>query len=365
MIRLLVLLASMFLAVPAWAFSVAFINPGRSDEAYWLTASRAMEAAAKSLGIRLEVFYADRQHPRAIEIARQIVARPATERPDVVVVTNDYATAPELLRILDDAGIDAFLAFSGISEPADKLAIGAPRQRYKHWLGSLEPHAADAGYLTARALIARGRQAGMRGADGKLHLLAVSGDRSTPASIRRSEGMRKAIGEANDVVLEQEVFGEWRRDKAAEQAGWLYLRYPAARLVWTGSDQMAFGAMQAWEQRGGRPGKDMLFSGINTSHEAMAALKSGRLAALSGGHFICGAWSLVLLYDYAHGRDFARDEGVELDQSMFMLFSLPEAERFEQRFGELDFGQVDFRRYSKVLNPRLRRYNFAFRQLLQ
>ena len=97
----------------------------------------------------------------------------------------------------------------------------------------------------------------------------------------------------------------------AAQADQLYRLYPDARLVWAGNDLMAFGAMAAWEKRGGKPGMDAWFSGINTSTEALEAVKSGRLTSLAGGHFITGAWAMVMIYDYHHGRDFA-DEGLEL-----------------------------------------------------
>lgn len=365
MIRLLVVIAGLWLAWPAMAMSVAFINPGKSDEVYWLTAARAMEQAAKSLEIRLEVHYAERQHPRALDIARQIIARPPGERPDYVIFTNDYATGPELLRLFDAAGIKSFMAYSGLSASADRIAIGRPRGRFKTWLGSLEPHAEEAGYLTAQKLIETGRKFARPGADGKLHLLAIGGDRSTPTSIRRSAGMRKAVAEAPDVVLDQEVFAAWNRDKAAEQSEWLFQRYPGTRLVWAGNDLMAFGAMQSWEKRGGKPGGDAWFSAVNTSREALDAVKSGRLAALAGGHFIAGAWSLVMLYDYHHGHDFAAEEGLELDQSMFVLFTPNLADRFLERYGDLRFDRVDFRRYSKVLNPKLKRYDFSFGQLLR
>ena len=38
------------------------------------------------------------------------------------------------------------------------------------------------------------------------------------------------------------------------------------------------------------------------------------------GHFITGAWTLVMIYDYHHGRDFA-DEGLELERPMFAEFT--------------------------------------------
>jgi hypothetical protein len=49
---------------------------------------------------------------------------------------------------------------------------------------------------------------------------------------------------------------------------------------------------------------------------------------------------------------------------MFTLFSPARADSFIKRFGDLRFDSVDFRRFSKVLNPRLKRYDFNFRQLL-
>lgn len=362
--KLLLLATGLLLCGLAQAMSVTFINPGKHDEIYWLTASRAMQAAADDLSVQLEVLYTERNHPRALELARDIIARPKGKRPDYVIFSNDYATAPEMLRLFDAAGIRTFLAFSGRGDDKGPEPIGKPRSHYKQWLGSLEPHAEDAGYQTARALIQQGRKAGLPRVGGKLQLIAIGGDRSTPTSIRRDAGMRRAVAEAGDVTLVQQVYAAWNRDRSAEQSDWLYQRYPQARLVWAGNDLMAFGAMDSWRKKGGIPGKDALFSGINTSAEAMHSLLDGHLSALSGGHFIAGAWSLLMLYDYDRGVDFV-NEGLELDRSMFTLFDAAAAERFLRDYGELDFSRVDFRRYSKALNPRLKRYDFSFRQLLK
>lgn len=351
------------LCVPVAAQSVVFINPGKSDEIYWLTASRAMESAARSLGMQLEVRYADRVHQKVFDIADEIVARPPQQRPDFVVYSNDYGSGPRLLRQFEDAGIKSFLAFSGIMASSERAVTGVPRAQLKHWIGSLEPRAEDAGYLTAQALIERGRKAGVQAPDGKLYLLAIAGDRSTPSSVARNEGMMRAVAESPDVVLEQMVYAAWTREKAREQSEVLFQRYPQARLVWAGNDLMAFGAMDEWIKRGGTPGRDAFFSGVNTSREALEARKSGRLSALAGGHFIAGAWALVMVHDYARGKDFAGD-GLEQSQFMFTLFDSAQADIFLRRFGELNFDAIDFRRFSKVHNPRLRAYNFNFRQLL-
>jgi len=321
-----------------------------------------MQAAAHSLGMTFEVRYAQREPLKTLEIAREMVARPAGKRPENIVITDDYSVADRLLAIIDPAGVKTFLAYSSI--PVDQRGgIGSPRGKYKGWLGSLEPQAEDAGYLTARALIERGKREKAFGPDGKLHMLAIAGDRSTPSSINRNQGMRRAVAEAPMVVLEEEVYAAWARENAAQQAESLYRRYPDVKLVWAGNDLMAFGAMAAWEKRGGKPGVDAWFSGINTSTEALEAVKSGRLTSLAGGHFITGAWALVMIYDYHHGRDFA-DEGLELRRPMFAEFTPLLADRYIERFSG-GFDGVDFSRYSKVKNPKLRRYNFGFAQLLE
>lgn len=346
----------------AHAQTVAFINPGKTGEHYWETSAQAMQAAADSLGMKLEVHYAQREHPRAFELARSLVARPPAERPQYVVLSNDYSTGPELLRILEGSGIRTLMAFSRLT-PEQRATHGGPRQQFKDWIGSLEPRALDAGYQTARALIQQGRAAKAYAPDGKLHLLMLAGDRSTTSSILRNEGMRRAVAEAKDVVVDQEAYASWSREGGQEKAAWLLDRHPQARLVWAGNDLMAFGAMDAVQERGGTPGKTMWFSGVNTSPEALQAVQSGRMAALSGGHFITGAWAMVMIHDYHHGKDFA-SEGLELERSMFALLTPALAQRYLQRWGS-GFGGVDFRQYSKVHNPRVKKYDFGFAQLLR
>ena len=359
------LLASLLcaLASPALGMTVTFLNPGKSDEIYWVTSSNCMAAAAHALGVQLEIIYAERDHLKTLEFARQLAARPLASRPDYVILSNDYAVGAEVLRILDAAKIKSFFAYSGFSDARERSKVGMPRQHYKNWLGGLEPRADEAGYLTANALIQRGLAEKMAGSDGKLHILAIAGDRSTATSYKRNEGMRRAVAENKNVVLDQLVYGDWNRAKAQEQSSWLYQRYPHTRLIWTGSDLMAFGAMESWRARGGKPGSDAYFSTINTSTEAFTSLDAGSLSALAGGHFIAGAFSLIMLYDYHHGKDFA-DEGLEQERSMFILFTQDEARRYQRLFGDMNFTRIDFKKFSKFLNPVLKKYDFSFRQLL-
>ena len=92
----------------ARAQSVAFINPGKSDEIYWMTATQGMQAVARSLGMTFEVQYAQREPLKTFEIAREMVGRAPGKRPDYIVVTDDYSVADQLLKIIDAAGVKTF-----------------------------------------------------------------------------------------------------------------------------------------------------------------------------------------------------------------------------------------------------------------
>ena len=363
MLRTVLLLSCLWLAAPVWAMSVAFINPGYANETYWFTASRCMQAAAQDLGISLRVEYASRNYKLALEHTRTLAGLPPAQRPDYVILSNEFGTAAEMVKLLSDAGIKTFLAFSGRGQGEAGAALGTPRQQFPLWLGSLEPRASDAGYLTGQALIAQARRAGVPRIHGKMPMLVIGGDRSTPTSVFRLQGLYQAVREAGDVIVVQEVMAAWDRQRAAQQAGWLYRRHPQARMVWAGSDQMAMGAMAQWRARGGQPGKDAFFSGINTSPEALQSLSDGSMSALAGGHFVTGAWALVMLYDYEHGKDFA-SEGLELQRPLFVRFDAAMAQRYLKAYSDADFSRVDFASYSKVKNPAIQRYRFSFQALL-
>lgn len=361
--RLFILL---FLLLPylAWSgeFSVVFINPGKSDEKYWVSVSRFMAAAAADLNIDLEVRYAERDHVRMIEHVETVVR--GAKKPDYLLIVNEKAAAPEMLRLADAAGIKTLVLLNRLDE-TQTLAVGGPRDKISHWIGSLTPDNTAAGYITARALIQTARKSGQGiGPDGKLHLLAIAGDHATPASVQRLQGLDQALHGMTDVRLDQIVYGEWLRGRAKEQMEVLLQRYPSARTVWAANDLMAFGAMDAAQAQGLTPGKDIFFSGINNSREALDAVIDGSLTQLAAGHFTAGGWAMVMLYDYHHGRDFA-DLGLELNYPLFTLIDARAARRFLERFGEGRFDAIDFRRYSRALSHSKASYAFGLEPLLR
>ncbi len=355
--RLLVLLGCLLALPLAAAPSVVFINPGNADEPYWRDATVAMQLAAGSLGMQLEVLYAERDFLAQISLTRDVAERASEQRPDFMIIAADKRTLPEQLSLIDAAGIRTLSAWNAV-QVDERPMVGYPREHFSHWLGSVVPRAEDAGVLTAQALIAEAKQRDWLGDEQVLEVIAISGDRSTDTSIRRNQGMLDVFAAHPQVNLHQLVHGDWQRGKAAEQALHLYRRYPDIRAVWAGSDLMAFGAMDALAEQGLEPGKDILFSAVNASEQGMKKTISGELTALAGGHHMAGAWALVMLYDYHHGEDFAASEGTELVQPMFTLFTPVLAQRF-LTLQKADAKPIDFCAFSKACNPARTEYDFT------
>jgi len=356
--------AALSLASPMlWAagFSVVFINPGRTDEPFWRSVTRFMQPAAQQLDINLEVLYAERDHLKMKALAREVIGR--RKKPDYLMIVNEKLAAGDMLKMADKAGIKTLMLFSKFDD-AQTAEFGKPREKFRYWIGTLSPNATVAGQHTANELLRQAHLLRAIADDGKVHVAVIAGDKATPTSTQRLQGAVEAFAADQSVVLEQVVFGNWERARAHEQAAALLLRYPKLNAFWSASDLMAYGAMDAAEAAGRTPGTDLLFSAINNSPQVLEARVQGRISALSGGHFTAAAWGLVMLYDYHHGKDF-RKEGLELNPPLFMLLDEERAQRFLHRFGDEDFSSVNFRPFSKHLNPHVRTYQFSLQPALR
>ena len=117
------------------AQSVAFINPGKSDEIYWVTATQGMQAAAHSLGMTFECSMPSASL-ETFAIAREMVARAAVKRPEYIVITDDFAVADQLLEIIDATGVKSFLAYSSFqltSASASDRRVASTKAGSAHW----------------------------------------------------------------------------------------------------------------------------------------------------------------------------------------------------------------------------------------
>ncbi|WP_092461948.1 ABC transporter substrate-binding protein [Pseudomonas sp. NFACC46-3] len=334
------------------ATSVVFLNPGRSTETFWVSYSEFMQAAANGLGLRLRVEYAERDPERMIRQAQDVIT--SVDRPDYLVLVNEQYVAPRILQLAQGSGIKLFLVNNTLTSDQTRLLAqqGAPPAEL---LGSLVPDDERSGYLMLTELL---RQHGPLAPGQTLDLLAFSGKKSTPSAQLREKGLYRALAEHPQVHLRQLVYGEWNRERSYEQASQLAKRYPQTALVWSANDEMALGAMQAFEEAGRQPGKDVLFSAMNSSRAALQARIDGRLSVLFTGHFSLGGWAMVLLHDHARGTDLARHGGYNQQIDLMQSLDPARARAWLNMDPAKDY-RLDFKRFSLVSRPDGERYAFS------
>lgn len=337
------------LSAGAQAASVVFLNPGHANENFWVGYTRFMQAAADDLGMQLRVEYSERRADLVLSQARAILSGP--QRPDYLVLVNELYVAPEIIRLSRDSGVQLFLVNNGLTDNQLE-SVRAQPDKYPPVLGTLTSNDEQAGYQMLREMVAK-----LPPSDEPIDLLAFAGVKTTPASQRREQGMRRALADHPQVRLRQVVYGGWNRERAFEQAQLLLERYPQAQLVWSANDEMAFGAMQAFEAAGRKPGVDVLFGAVNSSPEALRARIDGRLSVLMGGHFTVGGWAMVMLHDHAQGIAINRDGGGEYSLPVLQSIDQAKARRWLALQEGDDYG-LDFHRFSAEGRPADYRYPF-------
>jgi len=324
--------------------NIAFINVSKPP-AFWSRVAEMMKDAANDLEIDLTIYESHGDQAKMISLAQKVGALP--RKPDALIVVNERQAGGPMIEAAAKANIPVFLIFS-VFAGKDARYYGRPRQKIPQWIGSLRPSHEDAGYAIAHALVKHGKkQFGM-----KLRMIAIGGNGVTLAATDRETGMRRALKESGGVDLVALERAEWRRDMARTQTLRLLRLQKDIRLIWTANDDMALGATDAVNAAGLVPGKDILIGGLNWSKIGLAKVRNRERAVNVGGHYMGGAWALVMLFDYFHGVDFA-DEDVEMVFNMgtFDGSNLPATSK-------LKFKDIDFRKFSKVLNPELKKYRF-------
>ncbi|MBC8998557.1 ABC transporter substrate-binding protein [Pseudomonas sp. N40(2020)] len=352
-LHLSLLLFGAFFTTCARGESVLFLNPGSTQEAFWVSYSQFMQAAARDLGIDLQILYSQRQPELTLAQAR--VALQGPNRPDYLIFVNEQYVAPQILRLADNSGVKLFMVNAALTSDQQAL-VGERSDR----VGSLVPNDEEGGYLMMKELI---RLHPPVARNEPIELLAFSGLKITPSAQLRERGMQRALAEHPQVRLRQLVYSGWTQQRAYEQAKQLFARYPNVSLVWSANDEMAFGAMRAFSETGKNPGKDALFSAVNSSPAALQALVDGRLSALLGGHFTLGGWALVELHDHEQGVDLEQYGGRDRQLPLMQLIDKAHARRMLAMGASPDYG-VNFRKLSAKGRPASYRYPFSLQTLM-
>jgi|GEM_PF-626344 len=342
---LIFLLVAAGLRANAVAEEIALFVP-RQDP-FWKKAVFFAQDAAIDLNITLKVYFADSN-------AEQMVAQvqSAVEGEIDGIIFPAYQNSGErILKIAEDSRIPAIMINSALL-----YADHWPRMKYKSWIGSVLPDDQKVGAVLIQKLIQDARQRVSR----KVNILAVEGSSGDESSIARIRGFNNFLRHETDLASVQVVTGNWDRETASAQFISYYREHTDIDIVWCANDQMAFGVLDAIRVLGIH--KKIIVGGIDWDAGISEKIRQDLMQVSIGGHFLDGAWALVMMTDYLHGFDFG-DEALTFESPMVSI----DKKNLNSFLPILSLRpqSIDFSRYSKTYNPALKLYRLDLQTIAE
>ena len=332
---------------------IVFFNPGepveRGTGPYWRMVAQYMTAAAKQLGMQLEILYAERNHLLMLRQAEEVARR--AKPPDYVVIVNEKMAALQMLKTLEHSPAKIFIMHNDLTTEQRK-EIGNERERIRNWIGTATTDAARGGYLLMEYLYQR---IGNR----EPRIIGITGDPNTPVSKERAQGVDEYVAHAKRGRTYPLMFGDWSYADGEQKTFVLLSRYPDTNIIWSSNDSMALGALRAVKKRNAQ----VLVGGMGGWGDALVSIAENGLTATAAGDYMIGAWTVILLHDYHHGQDFAAHGGLNQKLDYLYIVNRDNVARYDDVFFR-NSGALDFSIYSQVRHPHARAYDFRLAHLI-
>lgn len=363
-IRFAALLVALVCLAPAQAaerpLTFAWFSELSPEHSYWRQNLVFAKAVADDLGVTLVPYYVESDQLRYRKMVASLKGPHNAAPVDGLIFLNMKQQDRALLEAVQEAAVPAISNVLSM----DYAKVGAPRDRFPEWIGEIVDDEEDNGYQLALRLIDAARARGLHAPDGTLHVVAIQGKASDSAAIRRARGLERALAEQDDVTFHQSFYAyRWSRAEGRDFASVAFRRYPDVAILWAANDDTLLGVLDAAADHGRLPGADFVTGSIDGTPEVVRRVAAGDVVCTIGGLALHSGWAVVLLHDYLRGVDFENDTGLIIENENIII-DQRNAHRYLERFGDGDWSDIDFRRFSKAQTPTLERYDLSLEVLL-
>lgn len=337
------------------AIQVLMISPSYKTDPFFSQVDEVARYAAESLGFELTLLHGDGNRL----IQKQILQNYLKERkPDYLILQAYPGTGQELFEYLHRQQIPT-ITLEHILLDKEQPIVGRPGEKYPFWLGEIYHDNQQAGKLLMQGLLAHCRPAAGSGLNEVIGINGAYGFESD----QRAAGAAAAIHDDTRFKLQQIVHANWVRDVAYTQTLQLLRRYPQSRVIWSASDWMALGALEALQSQQLVPA-NFCVGGFDWIPAAIEKIRDGELTASVGGHFLMAAWAMVAIYDHQQGKLPA---GLLSSKPAFSLELLTKEnlDSYEPLLHLESWRQLDFRQFSFSANPTQQHYPFSLQRAIQ
>jgi galactofuranose transport system substrate-binding protein len=229
-------------------------------ESEWRTAnSESIKSAAKESGIDLKFADAQQKQENQIKALRSFIA----QKVDVIAFSPVVETGFEtVLREAKAAKIPVILTDRAVSSKDDSL-----------WVTFMGSDFLEEGRKAGRWLTEK-----MKAGKGDVNIVELQGTVGSAPAIDRKKGFEEIIKSDPKFKIIRSQTGDFTRAKGKEVME-AFLKADAGKInvLFAHNDDMAIGAIQAIEEAGLKPGKDIIIVSIDGVKGAFEAMMAGKL----------------------------------------------------------------------------------------
>jgi galactofuranose transport system substrate-binding protein len=249
------------LPLPAFAqgkLVLGFAQVGAESE--WRTANtESIKASAKDADIELKFSDGQQKQENQIKAIRAFIA----QKVDVIafspVVESGWGT---VLREAKAAKIPVILSDRAVDEKDDSL-----------WASFMGSDFTEEGRKAGRWLVEK-----MKGSTGDVNIVELQGTVGSAPAIDRKKGFEEIIKADPKFKVIRSQTGDFTRAKGKEvMEAFLKAEGKKINVLYAHNDDMAIGAIQAIEEAGFKPAKDIVIISIDAVKGAFEAMIAGKL----------------------------------------------------------------------------------------
>jgi len=237
---------------------LGFAQVGAESE--WRTANtESIKSSAKDAGIELKFSDAQQKQENQIKAIRAFIA----QKVDVIafspVVASGWGT---VLREAKAAKIPVILSDRAVDEKDDSL-----------WVSFMGSDFVEEGRRAGRWLVEK-----MKGTTTPVNIVELQGTVGSAPAIDRKKGFEEIIKADPKFKIIRSQTGDFTRAKGKEvMEAFLKAEGKKINVLYAHNDDMAIGAIQAIEEAGMKPAKDIIIISVDAVKGAFEAMIAGKL----------------------------------------------------------------------------------------
>lgn len=341
------------------ALRVVFLSPGDINSGFWGKSVRFAQAVAEDLDIDLQVVISPTNSRETRKDGLKIIN--SDNPPEYLITSYWFPATQDFIPESRKRNINLFIIVNRLPD-YDRARYGAPREIYKNWIGHTYVDDFEETQRLSDALTSEALRMGLvKNNAEKVNICGLVAGNEEVELRNDSEHVRalRLYAEArNNVDLNGVYYAYWHRGIARAAIPEIIRRHGALNVLWAQNHRMALGAIEGLEKEGRRPGRDIVVGSFNWATESLKAIESGKQYVSLGGHFTSAGIALIMIYDYHNGKDFVEDTGASFRLPLGVI-TRSNVKQYLKALDSNRWSKLDFRKFSKVYNPDLKKYNFS------